>query len=486
MKSFFSILFLLASLAYTSLGFSADADPLEKLELELPSDAELEREFDEELEADKALPEQKKVPTAIQKTPPAPENNPQNLDLNTDQILRGEALKDSRIRFKGEKNSAIDWTGKQGEELLDYKKWKAKTLGQEKDENYTVLSRAKENREVMARVISCIGTCMAQREAKDYRLQQKSRLLEGDEVFTEKDSYLWLALSSGEVLRLAPETSLFLREVNFIDSEIFYFLRVNQGFLKLAARQAQTASKQKETFTDPLALPLYPEQSNPKVLPQVKELDMTYAQAYFDLVKTNNIWREKIKSHFLVSLPNVVLKIEDSSFDIFTSALSKTYVKLSKEGAASKAKFFLLDEAKEEEVLFDTWLEISFDGKVLGPLKEFRQAIYDGEIFFKNIIPLRFSSEMLMRIYLAPAYEQKLNGKTIALEHGLFRWDLLLNKESYEKRKIDLFKWALFLEKGNRDKSILSLTEKGKTIERQTLKDDVHERALKLLEVSRP
>ena len=459
---------------------AANDDPLKNLNLNLPSDAELEREFDEELKADEVAPQPQKIPHSSKKVPPPPEDNPQNLDLSTDQILRGEALKDSRLRFRGEKNSAIDWTGKQGEELLDYKKWKEKVLGQEKDENYVILSRAKENREIMARVISCIGTCMAQREAKDYRLQQKSRLVEGDEVYTEKDSYLWLALASGEILRLAPETSLFLREINFIDSEIFYFLRINQGFVKMAARVGGPDEFANAKFSDPLALPLYPEQSNPS------EQDKKYLEGFRELVKTNNLWREKLRTQFLVSLPNVILKVENSSFDIFTNTLSKSYIKLMRESSASKANYYLLDQGKEEAINFDTWQEVSFDGQSIAALKEFKQAIYYGEIFFKSIIPLRFSSEMLMRLNLAPAYEQKISGKNIALEHGIFRWDLVLSKEKYEQRKVELLKWALFLEKGNRDKSILTLTEKGKEIERPALKDDVHLRALKMMEPKKP
>ncbi len=466
---------LVIVLLFLSLAF-ADAeedDPLENLNLY----------FDSELKEDKKQREPEvhglDVPVMKpqkQKVIPVPENNPQNLDLTSDQILRGEELKDRKIRFKGEKNSSTDWTGKTGDDLLDYKKWKEKALASEKSENYAILSRAKEYREVVARVISCVGTCQAQREARDYKIQQKSKLIEGDEVYTEKDSYLWLALSSGEVLRLAPETSVFLREINFTDKNVFYFFRVNQGFIKLASRQHETGvAKQQFIMSDPLALPLYPEISDPKWKEEKER--KKYLLDFLDVTKTNSLWREKLRANFLFSLPNGVIDIEEASFDVFTGTLSKTYFKAYKDKSNSRGQFYYLDESKTETLSFDSWQEISFDGKELKPLKEFHQVIYDGEVFFKNIIPLRFSSEVLMRLNIAEAFEQPLGGKTIANVFGIFRWDLLLSQSDFDKRKEDLKKWALFLEKGNRDKSILALTEKGKTIEREVLKLDVHTKA---------
>ena len=81
----------------------------------------------------------------------------------------------------------------------------------------------------MGRVIKCLGVCSKYHETVRHSAEFRVMLGEGDEVFTNENSYLWIMLSDGSLLKLMPRTSVTLQEFNIGKTKNTVLLRLNQG-----------------------------------------------------------------------------------------------------------------------------------------------------------------------------------------------------------------------------------------------------------------
>lgn len=117
-------------------------------------------------------------------------------------------------------------------------------------------------RESMGRIISCLGECRLYYGSSFIRGGAHSIVYEGDEIRTQGDSYVWVFLWDGSLLRISPQSSVTFKEFNISPEGFFLFLRLDQGHIYLANRQTDRAKEgvvekeERRSETDRLFLPL--------------------------------------------------------------------------------------------------------------------------------------------------------------------------------------------------------------------------------------
>src|SRR5690606_25535426 len=93
--------------------------------------------------------------------------------------------------LKGQSYSLIPWSRLDPSEWLDINKWLIGRSLKDKYPDWKLRLRYEEQQELMGKVLSCKGTCPIYRGTMAANGRALSRLQEGDEIRTQKDSVAW-------------------------------------------------------------------------------------------------------------------------------------------------------------------------------------------------------------------------------------------------------------------------------------------------------
>ena len=182
--------------------------------------------------------------------------------------------------FKDHRRSLIQWKELDHKEWLSFKKWKEEYEKREKFPPWERLKRERSLKERVGYVVDCRGECFLYRGLGKNKIQFKSTVREGDEIQTKKDSYLWLFLMDGTMVRVSPQTSLTMREINISPNEVFLHARINFGNVLWLSREGSFFDERSERETDALfhPHPLY------EVLPKIdnKKIDENDLFSYLE------------------------------------------------------------------------------------------------------------------------------------------------------------------------------------------------------------
>lgn len=140
------------------------------------------------------------------------------------------SLADSKplYRLKGQGNFYHDFETLDVDRWLSRKDW-LKSLKYTEKEKREAIERG--YREEVGRVITCIGSCRIERGQGGYDLSYRSLIIEGDTIETGKDSYLWVALKNGNMLRLSSLTKLQIPEINLTPKRAHFSMVLVRGFI---------------------------------------------------------------------------------------------------------------------------------------------------------------------------------------------------------------------------------------------------------------
>lgn len=159
-------------------------------------------------------------------------------------------------RLKDAAHSLIPWGTLKPERWLNVRLWIQERDLRDQDPYWRIKMRLSALPEQVGKVVSCVGVCVLRRGLGSNRVRYLSRVVEGDEIVTEKNSYLWMLLTDGTLVRLAPESSLALMEMDVSAKKFFFHARLNQGMVYWKARNRWEQVVSDLTETDRLFLPL--------------------------------------------------------------------------------------------------------------------------------------------------------------------------------------------------------------------------------------
>ena len=360
--------------------------------------------------------------------------------------------------FKGQHRSQIDWELLDAN-WLDYGLWKKERMIKDEYPEWQLTLRERRLNELMGRVLECVGECRLYRGEGYANANFRSPIREGDEVLTMEDSYLWIFMLDGTMVRLSPNSAISFKEINITASEIFLHARINMGNVLWLSRDKSKLQEQVLRETDTIFLPLaFYEVAQTTHVPEdysdlfnFVDLEKEYAVKYQklnELIEQNNKFAEKESSAFIV-LPNGTIWGQTGlRMELIVLAGDKSYVKnrsfkYLNESASEEnkvASFFYrgLENREEMSLKQDQWYEIDERGRTIFPVDGKQFAI--GELLTKRIPSILIARELLLQRYSQFLFDKKQDVISLARDHGYRMWDALSQEEGDLVRRLEYLK----------------------------------------------
>lgn len=358
--------------------------------------------------------------------------------------------------------SLIDWKGMDAQDWLNLGKWKDKTKFKDSFKYWKSLERIQRLKEPVGRVLDCFGDCRLYRDSSEHRIQHMSEIMEADEILTSSNSYLWVFLYDGTIVRLSPSSSVTIKEINITDTKIFLHARLNIGNILWLSRHMQKFEKQKMRETDTIFFPMAIHEANP--LTRDGNISMEdYLFGDEDVItdqytRVNNFIDENNKfvskpTEALLVMPGATVFGENISMEAYLSIARENFFKLRTDNA------LLLSEEKEHSAVVNLrghvnkeMTDLSYGSwyKVAMPARKIEQVEPDGmmninELITKRIPSIYYSREAMLKKYSQFLFDKKMSRELLAVKYGYRKWT---NKE-VELRKKFLWDFSRRLETSN-------------------------------------
>lgn len=267
----------------------------------------------------------------------------------------------NHLSYKFSPKSLVRWDEIDEINWLDLEQWKRQRDLRNDIRDWRLFEQETNLQERMGRVLKCVGSCRAYRGDKEgnFPLAHRSLLIEGDEVVTLKDSYAWIYLYDGTMLRISPMTSISLIEVNVSKKDFFYYVRLNYGQIYWHPRMEESLVENEKPETDVLFFPLMPLEAHTNVTINHahdesnlikylgKNRDEKRKYQRLNKLKTVNNKRMKTKlNNFLFALTNnVTFFSENQILHLVALRNGPTYVKV-----VDHQQLFFQEEKEESEL----------------------------------------------------------------------------------------------------------------------------------------
>ncbi len=354
--------------------------------------------------------------------------------------------------FKGESASLLPWDRLGPREFVNFALWKKELERRENNPEWRRHLGESRLKERVGVVLECRGECQLFRDRGRGQVQFRSLIVEGDEVSTGEDSYLWAFLMDGTLLRLSPQSLVSFREINIGVEENFVHLRVGGGNVLWLARPSKVYRQRGHQETDTLFLPLSFPQANiqfPSSLPSEDDLFAVVArrptvfyryQRLNQLIEENN--RELFQKPTFVYLVfhNGTVAGRNLSVETIVQVGGKSYFKLRGArqlglsdfseglGQAEGGHFYFrgLDESSPKaprELSAGQWYEVGERGQQLRPYQNARR-FGIGEFVTSNIPTLLIARELMAQRFSRFAHFP-LDTQTLAANFGYRLWGSL-------------------------------------------------------------
>lgn len=362
--------------------------------------------------------------------------------------------------FKDQKQSAIKWDELNLDTFLSFSDWKERRDEKDRVPEWETIVRERNNREVVGRFFQCVGNCRIDRGQSFFNPSYRSSIYEGDEIQTVGESYAWIFLFDGTMVRLSPESSITFNEINVGISENFLNARVNTGDVLWLSRNEAQFEENNIRETDVLFNPLslyeagaIPDRKKYKEddlieLVEEKETVLNQYKNLNNLIAENNKLTRGKPTYAFIVMPNVTVMGYNPSVEIVSILGGKTYLK------KRSSKFLgLKKDTPEEDVSIqlrgyenkdltpieaDKWLTVDEKGKGLTTEEENVNWLTMGEFITKRIPSLMVARELLIQKYSEFCFREKYDPTVLAAKDGYRLWGSLKSTDSKEGKKSDL------------------------------------------------
>ena len=166
------------------------------------------------------------------------------------------------LPLKGQKYSTIQWENIDPDKWMNFDIWKSERELKDNLLEWQLRIRHVTQNEHMGKVLHCTGECKYFRNSDFVNAVHLSRINEGDEFQTSKNSGAWIYLMDGSLLRIGPESSVTFQEINLGQDEILVYLRLNQGQIHWSPRANLQTPESSLPETDIFSLPLIVKEAN--------------------------------------------------------------------------------------------------------------------------------------------------------------------------------------------------------------------------------
>jgi hypothetical protein len=359
--------------------------------------------------------------------------------------------KNAPVIFKNQTRGTTKWGEIKLEPFLSFKDWKEQTDEKELAPEWETIIRERNNREIAGRFFQCVGVCRVDRGQSFFNPNYRSSLYEGDEIQTIGESYAWIFLFDGTMIRLSPESSINLNEINIGIKENFISARVNAGNVLWLSRTEALYEEINERETDVLFNPLslYEAQPIPDVkkykeddlidLVEEKHTTLNQYKNLNTLIENGNKLTKGKMTYAFIVMPNMSLMGYNPSVEIVSLLGGKTFFK-----KRSPFTLGLKKDTPEEETLLqirgfenkdltpvesDRWLVMDEKGRNIAKAEENLNWLIMGEFITKRIPSLMVARELMMQNYSEFAFREKYNPYELATRDGYRLWGSMKNMD---------------------------------------------------------
>jgi hypothetical protein len=367
----------------------------------------------------------------------------------------------SMLEFKGQKQSSTKWGDLPIESFLSFRHWKEETDLKAMAPNWEKIIRERSYRELAGRVFQCVGTCRVDRGESFFSASYRTGLYEGDEFQTIGDSYAWIFLLDGTMIRLSPDSSVTINELNIGVKENFINARVNTGNVLWLSRLEFDYEEVNIRETDVIfypyaeyeALPVtekkpYREDDLISLLEESSTQENHYKSLNEKINENNKLTKQKPTYAFIV-MPNANIMGYSPMVEMVSILGGKSYFKKrsletlglkKKEGVLLPETFLALrgyDNKALQTIAEDAWFTIDERGREVSQ-GENEHWLTMGEFITKRIPSIIMGREIFLKRYSEFAFREKYDPLKLALNDGYRLWGALGNSEGKNKEDLEL------------------------------------------------
>jgi hypothetical protein len=358
-----------------------------------------------------------------------------------------ETIKELPAPLKGQTFSIIPWSDLDPHEFLSIEKWLGERDLKDTIPDWKVRLRQASHSELVGKILQCRGVCYSYRGVNKARVQHLSRVLEGDEIQTEKNSVAWVFTMDGGLLRLSPQTSVSFHEINIGSTQMVILARLNTGHVHWRPQLPYPELLDDAPETDSFSLPLlvreanqeyYERQINRGLSPEKRLSEIVNMQtlASEEQVTTiNNLKAEsaellKINRLLVLVSPNLTLISRDESFDLvhLTGGVS-WFKKRTKESLGRlqlQLRGYLATDLKPIEDL--DWYEVEQSGRSFSKLAESRAELQILELLTKRIKTIELARQFWLKYFTLPVLRKISEPEFVARTFGYNVWGVNLDQ----------------------------------------------------------
>lgn len=403
--------------------------------------------------------------------------------------------------YSGQSYSLIDWERLDTVQWLDFAEWKDDIALKDQEPEWRRNLRERGLVEDIGRGLECVGDCKLFRGDGAAQLRLRSRVLEGDELVTGENSYAWIFLMDGTMVRVSPNTSVTFKEINISDKAVFHHARLNYGHALWISREQNKFPENGLKETDALFLPLnffaaniFPE---PAEIPQNKyfvDVEKTPAtllqyQRLNQLIEENNKWATGKETILFLVMQNGTVVANSPVLDAIALPGNESFVKnrSSKEMGfteerQTEATAYMrgYDNTEANQIETGTWYRFDERGREFAAAEDAKK--FSTLEYLTARIPTINVARELMFAELSPfVFNTKMNRLELAKNHGYRLWSGDLKEGEVKQRHDFMLEYArrsettllIETEKFNR-----RMSERGETIATTQWSDAFYLRAI--------
>ncbi|MBT4791443.1 MAG: hypothetical protein HON90_07720 [Halobacteriovoraceae bacterium] len=370
-------------------------------------------------------------------------------------------LDEDEFKYKGQSRETTQWATLKDYEWFDFKLWAKDRDIKDKDLVWKKRIRDLTNAELVGRVLKCVGVCTSYRGSKENLAEFQTNLREGDEFKTDPDSFAWILLIDGSILRVSSKSSVTLQEINLSREKSFVILRVNQGQIQFQSRLMGEFEKLNQPESDLGFNPFQVLQANREYYSiheyrkMNKDERVRYAIAkhpgydsQYDklnqLMKKNDKLFENRDTHFFIYSPNISIEGVNTNVSLFYEPNGVSYFRLDDSYKYFNKKDFRISFNKvyfrghqnlaEMEPDNKKWYQMDKTGSTISEEKSEKTPLLSASIAFLNRIPsIHLAREIWLEKYSFDFLKAQQTPRELAEMHGYRLWDFT-NKEEIKKR----------------------------------------------------
>ncbi len=368
----------------------------------------------------------------------------------------------SKIEIKGQSDSFITWGFLPTESFLSFSKWKDQSDLKDLEPSWERIVRERNHKEIAAKIYQCVGTCRVDRGEGFFNGSYRTTLYEGDEIQTIGESYVWIYMLDGTMVRVSPDSSITLNEFNVGSKENFINVRVNAGNVLFLSRKEKPLQEVDIRETDVIFYPYSEYESIPAIAQKKYDEDNLIAlinpthdkikhyEALNSKIEKNNLLSKGKKTYSFIILPNATIMGYSAAVEVVVLIGGKSYfknrsdlalgLKEKSNGEVSTPESLYLQlrgyENKElTTIAEDQWLEIDEKGRGVSSVEKM-PLLNMGEFITKRIPSILTGREIFFERYSLFAFREKYDPHLLAKNDGYRLWGSL--QDSTDTQKTDL------------------------------------------------